>query len=569
MNSIFNFKSWRKVVVGLLAIILFCSTISLFTTVFSYQKQINQTQMNETNSICSKWVSNTDTRLNLIHEQVYDLFITLYDDTEFQKNPNSIDTFTAKKIVNLLQKKIIASNDISAIFLYDTNSDYYSYNASSKSSIVKLPMVKTYLKEICVEESAPVADHSWEIKYIGGNKYFYQCMKMGRFIIGTVSDCNLYKFSDKIDGDITAVFLDGEEKILSIGDEKIIDNIDISEIGTKDEDGLIISLLVGEFSNIIGILTVKYNRSYLSLLTGTLFLSNAILEIVLIVLLFSYFRRRIMKQTNDLIVATQEVSKGNFDYRIDTDNVGSDEFKELYSNFNNMTSQITDLKIEQYDMKLKEEENKLRMLRGQLRPHTFMNGITTISNLTYDNDLEKVRDYIYQFSQFTRYMLNTSSEWTSIKEELKQIENYIEMQKIKFPNSIDYTYDIDQDIIETKVPYLLLFSQVENSFKHAMSLIQTLHIYIKCEKYEEDGFKGVRFIEEDDGEGFPQGAIDNLNANDKMFTKEHIGLTNTKYTLRLLYKRDDLLRISSSKSGGARVELLIPEIGDSDETINM
>ncbi|MDO4940496.1 MAG: histidine kinase [Erysipelotrichaceae bacterium] len=570
MVNIFNFKSWRKVVVGLLAIILFCSTISLFTTVYSYQKQINQTQMNENNSICSKWVSNTDTRLNLIHEQVYDVFVTLYDDTEFQKNPNEIDTFTGKKIVDLLQKKIIASDDISAIFLYDVNSGYYTYNASSKSTIVKLPMVKSYLKEICVEESAPVGDHSWEIKYIGGNKYFYQCMRMGRFIIGTVSDCDLYKFNDKIsDSDVTAIFTDGEEKILSIGDEKLVDSIEPSSEGTKYEDGFVTSTLVGEYSNIIGILTVKYNRSYFNLLTGTLFLSNAILEIVLIVLLFSYFRRRIMKQTNDLIVATQEVSKGNFDYRIDTENVGSDEFKELYTNFNNMTSQITDLKIEQYDMRLKEEENKLRMLRGQLRPHTFMNGITTISNLTYDNDPEKVRDYIYQFSQFTRYMLNTSSEWTSIKEELKQIENYIEMQKIKFPNSIDYTCDVDQDIVETKIPYLLLFSQVENSFKHAMSLIQTLHIYIKCEKYEEEGFKGIRLIEEDDGDGFPQEAIDNLNANDKMFTKEHIGLTNTKYTLHLLYKRDDLLRISNSEKGGARIELLIPDTGDNDETINM
>ena len=159
-------------------------------------------------------------------------------------------------------------------------------------------------------------------------------------------------------------------------------------------------------------------------------------------------------------------------------------------------------------------------------------------------------------------MLNTSNEWVSVKEELKQIENYIEMQKIKFPDSIDYACDIEPGTEEAKIPYLLLFSQVENSFKHAMSLIQTLHIYIKCERYEEEGFKGIRLIEEDDGDGFSKEAIDKLNTNDNMFTKEHIGLTNTKYTLHILYKRDDLLRISNKETGGARIELLIPEKGE-------
>ena len=570
MKSWLNLKSWRKVVLALLILSFLCSTISLFTTINSYQTQIKQTYENENEYICNKWIFNTDTRLNLIHEQIYDVFVTLYDDTEFQKNPKSIDAFTGKKIVELLQKKTIASKDISAIFLYDENSNYYIYNANSKSTIVLLPMVKSYLKEICVEENSPIANHDWIIKYIGGNKYFYKCIKMGRFIVGVVSDCELYKFNDEIeDSEVTAFFVSENETILSIGEEELSKYINVEEKGTTVENDYFITTLTSDTTNITSTIIVKRNKSDIAVFSNGLFLINALFEIALTIILFLYIRNRIVKQTSNLIVATQEVSKGNLDYRISTDEKGSDEFNELYKNFNKMTSQISKLKIEQYDMKLKEEENKLRMLRGQLRPHTFMNGITTISNLTYDNDSDKVRDYIYQFSQFTRYMLNTSNEWITIKDELKQIENYVEMQKIKFPNSIEYHYDCDKNIEDVNIPYLLLFSQVENSFKHAMSLIQTLHIYIKCEKYEEEGFKGIRLIEEDDGDGFSKEAIEKLNENDNMFTKEHIGLTNTKYTLYILYKRNDLLRISKSESGGARVELLIPEKGVSDETINM
>ena len=431
MTRKLNFKSWREIVVILLVLIFMCSTISLFATIYSYQNQINQNYINENNYMCSKWISNTDTRLNMIHDQIYDVFVTLYNDTEFQKNPHDIDAFTAKKIVDLLQKKTIASNDISAIFLYDENSDYYVYNANSKSTIIRLPMVKSFLKEICKIDNIQSSNRSWSIKYIGGNEFFYECIKMGRFYVGSVSDCDLYTFNDVIENsEITTFFSDGNETILNVGDNKLSNYVDESIDGTQHKDDYIVSSLTGNNTDIKGSLIVKRNGKESTIFGNTLFLINAIIEILLIVILFTYIRRRILKQTNELIKATQEISKGNLDYRINVDDVGSDEFKEIYDNFNNMTSQITDLKIEQYDMKLKEEENKLRMLRGQLRPHAFMNGITTISNLTYDNDSEKVRDYIFQFSQFTRYMLNTSNEWVSVKEELKQIENYIEMQKI-------------------------------------------------------------------------------------------------------------------------------------------
>ena len=482
MNNKKSFKSWQKEVVILLSCVFLCSMISLLTTVIYYQNQMKQTYMNENNAVCEKWVSSVDTRLTLVHEQIHDIFVNLYDDTEFQKNPNDIDAFTGKRIVDMLQKKTIASEDISAIFLYDENSNYYTYNANSKSNIVKLPMVKSYLKEICVDTSQYMSDYSWSIKQIGGKQFFYKSIKLGRFIVGVLSDCELYKLNEDINSEDYAGFFSSDGNVvLSIGNEELVDYVDTSEYDTRYKGKYISASALADNCDIIGTIVVKRNTSNISFITSILFLTNAIIGIILIVILFSYMRRRILKPTNKLIEATKEVSKGNLNYRVDENGAGSDEFNELYTNFNNMTEQIGNLKIKEYDMKLKEEENKLRMMRGQLRPHTFMNGITTISNLTYDNDLDKVREYIYEFSRFTRYMLNTNNELTSIKEELKQIENYIDMQKIKFPNSIDYICDVDKSIEETNIPYLLLFSLVENSFKHAMSLIQTLHIYIKCE----------------------------------------------------------------------------------------
>ena len=78
-------------------------------------------------------------------------------------------------------------------------------------------------------------------------------------------------------------------------------------------------------------------------------------------------------------------------------------------------------------------------------------------------------------------------------------------------------------------------------------------------------------IEEDDGPGFSEEAMEKIITAeaDDPFTKEHLGLTNVRYSLNLIYKRDDLLRISNRKEGGAHIELLIPKQENEDETAGM
>ena len=168
-------------------------------------------------------------------------------------------------------------------------------------------------------------------------------------------------------------------------------------------------------------------------------------------------------------------------------------------------------------------------------------------------------------------MLYKAKDWTTVEDEIKNIDNYVKMQQIRFPESIDIIYDIPQEIMLERIPYLILFSLVQNSFKHAMTLVDTMYVTIKGEFYEEEGFKGIRLIEEDNGPGFSKESLETLANIDKddLFTKEHLGLTNVRYSMNLIYHRDDLLRLSNKEEGGARIELLIPEGDNEDETADM
>ena len=265
--------------------------------------------------------------------------------------------------------------------------------------------------------------------------------------------------------------------------------------------------------------------------------TDSIVCTALVITLIHNTRKKINEPIRDLVDANKKLSSGDFEYKLNTQKAGSDEFEELYKSYNEMSDKIKNLTIEQYDAEIKRQQNQLKMLRAQVKPHTFLNAINTINNMTYTGKGEDIRKYIAAFASFTRYMLYKAKDWTTVEDEIKNIDSYARMQQIRFPESIEIIYDIDPEIYTEQIPYLILFSLVENSFKHAMTLTDKAYITIKGEYYEEEGFKGFRLIEEDNGPGFSKEALEKIvNAEaDDPFTKEHLGLTNVRYSLNLIF----------------------------------
>ena len=190
--------------------------------------------------------------------------------------------------------------------------------------------------------------------------------------------------------------------------------------------------------------------------------------------------------------------------------------------------------------------------------------------MTYQNRLEDIRSYIQALARYIRYMLNIQSPMIAISAELTHIENYIKMQDLRFPESVKASYHCDKAISETEIPFLMLFTVVENSFKHAMNLYSTMELNIICEPYSEDGFSGIRLIVEDNGDGYTPEVLEQFSGPvpEDLPAKDHLGLSNVQYTLRYVYRRSGLLRLSNLEHG-ARTEILIPAEVKQIETTDM
>lgn len=568
-------NSWVKKVTVLLAGILLTSVLFFAVISITYRSLYEQSVLSINNTYSKRWTASIDNRLNTMYEHLYDLLVTLYNTTSIGPGSVPMSYTDNTKIQDAINSKVMASSDITAIFLIDKESGLYLYSNNASLSQTHSFNLKMFLQQYGVQETTSLNNRVWSIIDVLDSGYYYKSINLGKYAVGIVSDCSLYGIQQDYNQDLskgTCFIKNSDELIWCQGDIKLKSLVYQGRMEDYFNRGYAISVTSQQMADAATVYIIQPEPFKMSwnLTLWFLVLDSAIC-ILLVFVLIEDLHRRITVPVNSLIDANQQLAQGNLDYRMKTEEAGSSEFERLYDSFNNMTEKIENLTIESYDLKLKREQNRLKILRAQMHPHTFLNAISTVSNMTYTSTPEKIREYISAFARFTRYMLNKSNDWTTVAEEIQHIQNYVTMQKIRFPDSIEITFDCPREVQQVRIPYLILFSLVENSFKHAMTLVNTMYINIKGELYEEEGFRGIRLIEEDNGNGFTAEAMAKLEdpEHNELFTKEHLGLTNVRYSLNIIYKRDDLLRLSNKPEGGAHIELLIPEEENIDETVSM
>ncbi|MGE0567320.1 MAG: sensor histidine kinase [Bacteroidia bacterium] len=123
-------------------------------------------------------------------------------------------------------------------------------------------------------------------------------------------------------------------------------------------------------------------------------------------------------------------------------------------------------------------------LKGQIHPHFLFNSLSTLKTLVKDSNVDAEK-YIMNLSGFLRNSLSYSGEdKASLESELKHCIEYLEIQKIRFTNSLKYTVSIPPEIQQTfYLPVFSLQILVENAIKHnRLTKEKPLHIEIYQEK---------------------------------------------------------------------------------------
>ena len=205
-----------------------------------------------------------------------------------------------------------------------------------------------------------------------------------------------------------------------------------------------------------------------------------------------------------------------------------------------------------------------RLLRTQMNPHFIFNSLANIQSFMFMNETQKANKYLTRFSTLLRNILESSrGEYITLSKELESIENYLELQKLRFLNKFDYQLEID-DNIETdlmKIPPMLTQPFIENCIEHGIQHKQgSGNILVKLSLTETNV---IQFLIEDDGIGRDRALdiIKKQNRNHKSLateiTRDRLRILNKKLKNKITMNVIDL-KDESNQPTGTRVLIDVP-----------
>ncbi len=210
---------------------------------------------------------------------------------------------------------------------------------------------------------------------------------------------------------------------------------------------------------------------------------------------------------------------------------------------------------ERYERKGREDklakyatEAKLSALRAQINPHFLFNALTTIGYLIQTAP-EKAFETLMKLTQLLRGVLRSTEEFCSLGEEIKLIENYLDIEKARFEERLTVKINIPKGLEKMRVPSLILQPLVENAVKHGISNAKSggevcISAELKIEANETFLYLNVA----DTGAGF----------DEKKLNADGIGLENIRQRLRFYYGKTANLIIKSDARKGTKAEIKLP-----------
>ncbi len=287
----------------------------------------------------------------------------------------------------------------------------------------------------------------------------------------------------------------------------------------------------------------------------------AVCSVFLAVGMWQGLKRRVVKALRVMQRGMQELEQENLEYRIvNWDRRETEEFVFLYNSFNHMAEEIG-LSREK-DAKMYQAQ--LDNLRLQVNPHMLLNSFNMIYSLAQSRNFQCIQEYSLLLVEYFRYALKETDRFVPLKKEMDFVENYVSIQKIRFPGAFTSVYRIDPECMEALVPPLLIENFVENAMKYALIPGTAVEVLINIRREEEHLLISVC----DTGRGIKPEILDCLQRGevyrDKM-GKEHIGVWNCRRRMEVFYGEEASMKITSSQGQGTQVWLDIPFLRGTEE----
>ena len=236
------------------------------------------------------------------------------------------------------------------------------------------------------------------------------------------------------------------------------------------------------------------------------------------------------------------------------------EIDKANDKLNKVIFDMQELKIREYHSQLELKKIELNYLKNQIRPHFYLNMLSMIHSMLQTKNYKEIEELTILTSNYLRHLFMANQDFSELKDEVQHIKDYLEIQRIRYGNSIYFSLNYNDDLQNTLVPSLLLQTFIENTIKHGFSFQDLFTILLSIKKVQTEDSDYIHICIEDNGPGFSEEILSKLNQKQSLITEDghHIGITNTIERLNLLYPNDYTITFENNEEGGAKILLLIP-----------
>lgn len=236
------------------------------------------------------------------------------------------------------------------------------------------------------------------------------------------------------------------------------------------------------------------------------------------------------------------------------------EIDKANAKLNKVIFDMQELKIREYHSQLELKKIELNYLKNQIRPHFYLNMLSMIHSMLQTKNYKEIEELTILTSNYLRHLFMANQDFSELKDEVQHIKDYLEIQRIRYGNSIYFSLDYNSELQNTLVPSLLLQTFIENTIKHGFSFQDLFTIFLSIKKVKTENSDYIQICIEDNGPGFSEEILSKLNQKQSLITEDghHIGITNTIERLNLLYPNDYSIAFENNEEGGAKILLLIP-----------
>jgi two-component system sensor histidine kinase YesM len=306
------------------------------------------------------------------------------------------------------------------------------------------------------------------------------------------------------------------------------------------------ALTVYAFNAIGSMVTQFTNAVYI--LIGVLF----VLTVMIVVSVKKQAEEK-TKMIDQLVDAFTAVKNGDLDKKvaINTNN----EFEIIGESYNLMLSSLKELIHTNKEKARETVISEIKQLESQFNPHFLFN---TLENIKFMTKLDPIAasKMIVALSNLLRYSINTSMTEVTIKEDMEYTQNYLEIQKYRFGNRLNYILNVPEAVKECIVPKLVIQPIIENAIKYGFKDCQHLMVEMEITFYEEQ----LSIVIYNNGAGIQEDTLTEIRQrlDSKTNRSEHSGLYNVNRRIHLMYGDLYGLEIMSKENEGTVVKIILP-----------